>query len=343
MLRILSQNLRGLTAPYDELSTFVLSFNQYKSGVGNDQAIVNKMWSGAPCLIDRKSNNEYGEPLRIPHPFVGITGNMTPSLLPRMHAKAIDDGFFDRWLYCWPDRRKRLTSGERGSVPPHLIASWEQIGWRLFSRPMEEYEPGKFKPQTVHFSDGGRAAWNEFYDDQVAEVNDPDFPGSLQGPWAKLEVYSSRLALILAVLRHASQKKVDMTTLPTVESSDAVDAWRLVDYFKSHHRRVRSFLENTSSTFQPEFAHLVQNWLRRHPDKDEISLRDLTQKPIPPRRATTRRGSTTPSAGSRIGRSLRPKKEKEDRDPSTPGQKPSPVWEVHPEYPREDMSTKYDA
>ena len=211
---ILSQNLRGLTAPYDELSTFILGFNQYKGGSGNDQAIVNKLWHGATTYVDRKSGTEYGEPLRIPHPFVSITGNLTPSLLPRMHSKAIDDGFFDRWLYCWPDRRRRLLSHERGAVPPHLIASWEIIGRRLFSRPMEEYEPGKFKPWAIEFSDGGRAAWDCGYDDHTNVANDPDFSESLQGPWSKLEVYSSRLALILAVLNHASQKTVDMTELP---------------------------------------------------------------------------------------------------------------------------------
>ena len=126
-----------------------------------------------------------------------------------------------------------------------------------------------------------------------------------------------------------------------MEAADSVDAWRLVDYFKSHHRRVRSFLENTSSTFQPEYAHLVLNWLRRHPDKDQISFRDLT-KVYSPSDGYDRAGFEDAIQWLMARHVLRPKKEKEDRDRSKGGQEPSPTWDIHPEYPRVDQATKYD-
>ena len=162
LLRIMSQNERGQVAPYDELSTLILSFNQYKGGAGNDQAnALNKIWQRRPRpSVHRKSNNEYGEPLRIPHPFVGITGNMTPSLLPQMHSRGLTTASSTAGSTAGPTAGPGCSSHERGAIPPHLIVSWETPGWRLFNRGMEEYEPGKLKPWTVEFSDGGRAAWD---------------------------------------------------------------------------------------------------------------------------------------------------------------------------------------
>ena len=110
-----------------------------------------------------------------------------------------------------------------GVGPPALgRLAWEQIGWRLFhsgrwrSTSRASSSPGPSSSRTTAGRRGTARTTTT-----PRESNGSDFPESLLGPWAKLEVYAARLALILAVLRHASQKQVDMTKLPTVEAADS--------------------------------------------------------------------------------------------------------------------------
>jgi hypothetical protein len=46
-----------------------------------------------------------------------------------------------------------------------------------------------------------RQAWIDWWNGHADEMNDPDLPAALLGPWAKLKSYAARLALVVHLLR----------------------------------------------------------------------------------------------------------------------------------------------
>ena len=125
--RVLSGNPRGLLMIRDELSALVLGLNQYKGGGGSDRPNLLKVWSGKSVLIDRVLN-EFGEPIRIPHPLLCITGNLPPGMLVEMVNRRGDDGLIDRWLFVYPDRRPKLKSSQRRPVRNEAVRRPERRG-----------------------------------------------------------------------------------------------------------------------------------------------------------------------------------------------------------------------
>ena len=136
---------------------------------------------------------------------------------------------------------------------------------------------GNAHPHVIFFSNAGKAEFDRLYDAHVDEVNAHDFPDALRGPWSKLEEYAGRLCLILTLLRQAADPTADPSVLPMAGVREAADAWRLVDYFKAHHRRVRAYLEGKGHGGAPEGVKSVLRWLRNHPAVDVFPESDLTR------------------------------------------------------------------
>jgi hypothetical protein len=96
------------------------------------------------------------------------------------------------------------------------------------------------RPFYAHLTGCGRKAWQAFTQAHADEINHPDFPAFLFGPWSKLKGYCGRLALILHYLRWAcdeahSENEVD---------GESVDrATRLIDYFKGHTKKVYAVMD----------------------------------------------------------------------------------------------------
>lgn len=323
--RVLAGNPHGSLMIRDELSALILGLNQYKGGGGSDRPNLLKVWSGQSVLIDRVLN-EFNEPIRIPHPFLCITGNLPPGMLPELVNRRGDDGLVDRWLYIFPDRRPKLKSSARRPVSNEAVRLWSDTAMRLWDRPMDEYE-GSPCPHVVYFGNAAKLEFDRLHDAHVDEVNSPDFPDILRGPWSKLEAYSGRLCLILTMLRHAADPTADQALLPMVGVREAQDAWRLVDYFKAHHRRVRAYLEGKGLGGAPEGARLILRWLRNHPHIDILPESSLTQD-IPRFRkdaAALEDGLLWLTQKKAIRRVADP-----ERSKGTRGRKPAPKWEVHP-------------
>jgi hypothetical protein len=179
----------------------------------------------------------------------------------------------------------------------------------------------------VYFSNAGKAEFDRLYDAHVDEVNAHDFPDALRGPWSKLEEYAGRLCLILALLRHAADPTADVDALPMAGTTEARDAWRLVDFFKAHHRRVRANLDGKGLGGAPQGGRLILRWLRNHPDVEAFPESELTRD-IPQfrsDRAEMEDGLAWLQGKRGVRRRLEPEHPKGKR-----GRKPAPVWEVHP-------------
>jgi hypothetical protein len=155
LARVLAANPRGLLLVRDELSALILGLNQYKGGGGADRPNLIRMWSTKPVTIDRVQN-EFGEPIRILHPFLCITGNLPPGMLREMVNRRGDDGLLDRWLFIYPDRRPKLKSAQRRPVGNEAARRWRDFARKLWDRPMDAGNGGVC-PHVIYFSNAGKA------------------------------------------------------------------------------------------------------------------------------------------------------------------------------------------
>lgn len=227
---LLEQNPRGLLVARDELTGWVLSMDQYRGGRGADRQAWLSFWNGCMVIVNRKNRSE---PIMLNNPFVGVVGCLPPDVLGDLaDERGREDGFIHRLLFSYPDNVP--LEWVEDEISQDSLDRLNQIFERLIKLEPKCDENGNPQPVVVSFTPEGKAKWREFINDHYKEQEDQLFPENLRGPWAKLEGYAARLALILHLLRfvcgEAKSEQVDERSM-----SGAAD---LVDYFKSHAKRI---------------------------------------------------------------------------------------------------------
>jgi hypothetical protein len=324
---LLAENPRGLVMVRDELSALMLGLNQYKGGKGSDRANLLKVWSGEAIKIDRAKHEDH-VPVRCPHPALSIVGNLTPDMLSVLaDPKGRADGLVDRFLFAYPDPLPVAAWTERG-IDEETLDAWYQVIKRLWLRRLAA-KKGKLVPHVLRLDPRGKDAWKGLYAAHAAEMNAPDFLPTLRGPWGKLREYAGRLALVLACLDHAADPTADPSALPAVGARYVEDAWTLVDFFKSHGRRVHVALAQRAGIGGGPFGPIIVAWIREG-RRTSFTHSELTQA----RRSLGRKEDTATLADALefLTRQnvIRP------REAPTPGPKggrpPSPSYDVNPSF-----------
>jgi hypothetical protein len=243
---ILDENPRGVLMIRNEMSGLIAGLNQYKNG-GDDRQFYLDLWDGTPIITDRKSDRlRDGAPVCVMDAFTSIYGTIQPDVIAIMRAdagrrRAANDGFLDRFLFAYP--RDLPAVGEQWrAVSAGARAAWEYAIKELLSLRMKEENDKPPRPVMLKLTADGAAAWQRFTERMAAELNQEDFPDHLRGPWAKLRAYGARLALILRCLRWACQTEGG-DSLDEVDGESMDGAARLVDYFKSHARKVYAMID----------------------------------------------------------------------------------------------------
>jgi hypothetical protein len=252
---LLHANPEGLVLIRDESAALMTGFNQYKSGKGNDKQFFLKVWAGDPIKVDRKGQKT--GPILVMNPFLAILGGLPPDLLNFFQGpRGASDGFLDRFLFAYPDQGPLPHFQWTGLAAP-AAALWSHTIDLLHGLATEKTGAARAQPHVVGLTECGRVAFEKVINCLVDEMNAPDVPRQLWGPWSKLRGYCARLALIVHCLRwvhgEATGEEVD---------GESVDrAARLIAYFASHGRKVHTALDIDYSA--ADARHVLQ-WIRRN-------------------------------------------------------------------------------
>jgi hypothetical protein len=107
-----------------------------------------------------------------------------------------------------------------------------------------------------------RDEWIRWYNSHNRQVRAETFPIMLIGPWAKLRGYCARLALIVHAMRWACGEAGE--NVEAVDAESVRRVVRLIEYFKSHARRVYTRMPTSADDRQVE---RIAAWLRRKSDR----------------------------------------------------------------------------
>ena len=139
------------------------------------------------------------EPIRIPHPFLSVAGNIPPDMLGELaDERGRRDGLIERILFAFPDPKPKPHWSDTG-IPDEAAEDWARIVTRLRDRPMSESN-GKPHPHVIRFAETARVAWIDWYNGHVDEMNSGGFDPDEQSVDGKLSDFAARLALILHLI-----------------------------------------------------------------------------------------------------------------------------------------------
>jgi hypothetical protein len=255
LIQLLHDNPRGLLFVRDELTAWVLSMNAFRRGNGSDRQTWLSLWNGAEIVVNRKTRHEVTV---VPNPFVGVTGCLPPDVLPDLadaHRRA--DGLLDRVLFAFPEAvPSRWTDA---SVTEATMAVYTQILeglWQLDAASGPIVGPG-LRPGVMMLTADGRAAFVCAVNALYAQLADPDLPAHLRGPYAKLEGYAARLALMLHLCRLVAGE----ADHEAVDARSVTAATALIEYFQAHMNRVYTRLW---STWADQRAETTLRWIQAH-------------------------------------------------------------------------------
>jgi Protein of unknown function (DUF3987) len=252
---ILARTPRGVNMFRDELTSWVLSLNQYRGGRGADRQFYLSAWSGEPFKVDRKSDRE--ESLIVADPFLCVIGCIPPAMLAELDASnGGEDGFVHRILFVFPKPVKQRRWSWKG-LSPETLQIWSEVVERLYALEIGTDEHGGPTPLVLDLAPEAMQRWEDWFNRHAEELESPDFPDVLVGPWSKLVAYAARLALIVHLLRVAC----DEATGEEVDAESLERSFRLIAFFKLHAKLVYSRLR------QPPKAKEVLKavaWIRRH-------------------------------------------------------------------------------
>jgi DNA primase len=286
IVKILSENPRGILLARDELGAWIGSFDRYVNGAADLQFWV-EVWQGIQASRDRAGEGN----TTVDTPAVPVTGTIQPGTLKeKLDEIHFDTGFAARLIFCKPPPKpKRWTEAD---VSPGVRDGYERLLTRLYSTP---------RGTTLSLSPEAKDLWIEYYNEANASLEArPEGPAKAAA--AKGITHTARLVLILHLCRKASgetdSNEVDAASMEaalevgrwlTNETLRVYNELNLDDAALSPKRR---FLERLPDRFKTAEAKEIaeedeipertcEKWLRDLVDSSDLEKikRGLYQKP----------------------------------------------------------------
>jgi hypothetical protein len=270
----LSENLRGCTVLSDELTTFFENMNNYSKG---DQiGVYLSIWSNQPKTIDRIGNPI---PLFINKPYLSIIGGLQPRMLASSFPiQKLNNGFFQRFLFAYPDDVKKECINDNESDPGLLQSYHKFIADYIRNTPISETD-GQIDSKVYNWTSESKEyfySWQSLNTDLVNE-NANNIKGEII---SKYDNHFIRLALLLQIMRNPNNNTIE---LEAVEGADKLckyfmqSAFKVLekiqnpkDYFKTMASNKQSFYSSLNTEFTTAEA-LIQGEIY------EISIRSVKE------------------------------------------------------------------
>jgi len=222
---ILNENPRGVMLWRDELSAFLKSFDQYKSGKGGDLGHWLSIWSAESILVDRKVVGK--RPIHVRSAFASVHGGVQPDIWARLlkNGEFVEAGLVARFLAAMPPRRSQRWSDD--DVDDHVLGAMVQVVENLLSIRMEFDEFEDPKPRILRLTPDAKRHFVAWHDQLVEEQE--ELAGNLAAFYSKLKGAAIRLAGIIQLARWAcgedgagADRVVD---LQAIEAGCALASW----------------------------------------------------------------------------------------------------------------------
>lgn len=266
-MKIMKENPRGIALYLDELAGWIRGMGQYKGGKGNDKQLNMTAWAGKPLARDRLKEGTKS----VYNPFLAVLGNLPPAQLIELSGD-IKDGFIERFLFIYPDRKKPVFTWD--GVDQSLIDMYDSVLGKLFGLEAPIDENNTMEPQVVRLSDEAKEIYAEWENGLYDEMFSDDFDLRLELPWSKMGIQMCRIALIMHYLRWAegeteNEFEVDLTTL--------LSAMELIEYFKAHYKKV---VDQLHTDEEDQRILEVIDWIKKHGENGVVYKRDLQRNRV---------------------------------------------------------------
>ncbi|MEH7373120.1 YfjI family protein [Priestia megaterium] len=253
----LLSNKRGILKLHDELLGFVRGMNQYRSGA--DRQYWLSIWSNEPIIINRKGK----EPIRIQKPFVSIIGGIQPDMIEEIvktgREGIANDGFIDRFLFCYPDPVPAKWTDD--DVSEDVLKGYCEIINRIY------YSLTEGNPKVIRFSNKAKDLYTLWYDETERETTEAGFPGTLKGVWKKLKGLHSRILVIMSMLKWSNSP--DSVKIDLIDEESVLYTNYIMDYFKLQAKKV---FQATQSNDEDKRALKIMEYVKNKGKKHEKGL-----------------------------------------------------------------------
>lgn len=241
-----NNNPRSVVILVDEIMGMFNSANRYTNGQLIEQLLT--AWSGGALDVTRVSN---AVPVHIEHPCINIIGGTQTKRVHELLRKGFEEnGLLDRILFVFPKSPQispwinRDDDGERMSA---AATKWENIINKVFALNYDTEAEEKI-PHVLSMDRDAKEYFFSWWNRKVERINQIEDDAEVDSREMKHPAHVARLALIIQVLRYAS----DESHLQFVDIISLKAAIRLNDYFEDSYIRLRSFVANDTYEEPPK-------------------------------------------------------------------------------------------
>ncbi len=224
LIKIHSNNLRGLTILSDELFGWINNFNRYSSS--GEQETYLSLWSGGSISVDRKND----EPIRLDNPFVGVIGTIQTKLLSDLGKNNRgNNGFIERMLFAINENPKPVLWSEN-EIKKERISDYKKLIRNLLLLDFTDYQSN-----ILALTKEAKEYLIKWQNEKSALYYNDDVSRSIQ---AKYEVYTVRFSLIIQLIHWAMHgiKSKEKIELFAVEHAITLSEYYFQNALKIHNK-----------------------------------------------------------------------------------------------------------
>lgn len=218
-----SQN-QGILVNKAELAGFFKGLNQYKSG-GGDLQYVLELYDNETILITRKSLDV---PIQVEEPFISIIGGLQPSVLGEVF-KTTDVGLVERFCFTFGMPNEKRSAYSRDVINFETMGFYKQGMIDLYRN--SERMVAKGEVHTYRFTEEADILWEKWQNEMEY---DEDLESMIQKAFARCAKFS----LIIEILNHPQRE------IHQVSEKSLKFAIKLTEMYIENHKTVLNYLED---------------------------------------------------------------------------------------------------